>query len=115
VETSGGAIGRFFRQLSGRGGRRRAIETADERLLDEVRRHIERLRDDLTARTNEANHHLAEGMGDQVREIGDAITHAVERAQAAKTAAVEDQDLQRDRAHRLRDAAQAARSTADNA
>lgn len=113
VEPTGGALGRFFRQIAGRGGRRRAIETADERLLEEVRRHIERLRDDLTARTNEANHHLADRMGEQVREISGAITQAVERAQAAKAAAIEDQDRQRERAQRLREAAGAARSVVD--
>ena len=115
VEPTGGAFGRFLRQLSGRNGRRRVIETGDQRLTEEVRRHLERLRDDLVARTADANRSLAEGMGEQVRHIGDAITQAVERAQAAKASAIDDQRAQRDRAQRLRAAATAARTAAGEA
>jgi len=113
VASSTSAFSRIFRPLwSEEKTRRAAIDEGMQRYGAELRRHIDRVKQDLAERVNDANTNLDKEMEDQVSNIAEAMMRAIERAQEAKSAAEREQEQQRQRARRLREAATSAREIA---
>jgi len=95
--------------LHERRSRQRLIEAGDVRFAEELKRHLDRLHDDLAQRVADANRELEQAMEDQVNQVSHAMMVAVERAQVAKNSADQDGREAHGRTARLRDAARMAR------
>ncbi len=93
--------------------RRQMLETAHQRFAKELKRHMDRLHDDLAARVSDADETLERSMSERVTQLGVAMTGAIERGQSRRNSTEEEQRRQHERAQQLRDAATAARSTAE--
>ena len=92
--------------------RQQLLESAHQRIAQELKRHTERLRDDLGARIGDADNTLQESMKVRVEELGEAMAKAVERGQRQRESNEYEQNRQRERAQELRSAAERARRAA---
>jgi small GTP-binding protein len=99
--------------LPERRNRERLIQAGEGRFRDEMKRHTERLRDDLSQRLADANRGLEQAMEEQVSQVANAMMRAIERAQGIRESAENEQREQRDRAQRLKEAAERAREAAE--
>lgn len=114
VEAPASMLTRLLRPLlPERRNRERLIQAAESRFRDEMKRHTERLRDDLSQRLADANRGLEQAMEEQVSQVANAMMQAIERAQDIRVSAENEQHDQRDRARRLKEAAERARFAAE--
>lgn len=92
--------------------RQRMVQAAAEQYEKELQRHLDRLKEDLVARIQDADQNLKSELEARVTNLGEAMTEAIERGQARKSANEQDQAVQKARSSRLRESARKARADA---